>query len=189
MGAGAGGYVKIELVTVKNDPTSLPDWLIRTSQLLFSPAETPNRNMPPIPSDPGPTPGKPPAGKVALGGLKKEEVTKFKLYAYTDKGRTALTGMGTASDDDIAAEATAAFGGDWAGFAVALGPAGARFGLVADIVLKPHWSGQAAEKPFQIIPVVVAFGTDSFAKHYLLSLIVAQRTLDLVDTAVTQPYQ
>jgi hypothetical protein len=105
-------------------------------------------------------------------------------------------GMGTNPDPkfklnlDIAGEATQAFGGEWAGFAVALGPAGGRFDLVAQFEFYPRWPGpdRTAVKPFQIIPVVMAFGTDSFASHYLLSLIVAQKTSDLVDTAVTQPY-
>lgn len=196
MGAGAGGYVTIQLLTYGNDIAtdlgSLKPILSRKSQLLFMPAEAPTRTTRPLPTIPGkagPPPGSPPAGKVALGGLKQAEVTKFNLYAYTDKQRTALTGMGTAPDSGIATEAATAFGGDWAGFAVALGPSGGRFDLVADIVLQPRWTSQTAAKPFQIIPVVVAFGTDSFANHYLLSLIVAQQTSDLVDTAVTQPYR
>ncbi len=194
MGAGAGGYVNIQLITSRNDLILIPGSLVRTSRLIFAPAETPKRTLPPIdPNNPGPPPGDPPAGKVALGGLTNAEVSKFNLYAYTDKARTSLTGMGTAigtkANDKIAAEAQAAFGGDWAGFPVALGPAGGRFDLVADIVFKPRWAGQGAAKPFQIVPVVMAFGTDSFTSHYLLSLIVAQRTPELVDTAVTQPYR
>jgi len=207
MGAGAGGYVTIQLLTFDNTVATVPlnpgvFKLSRVSQLLFAPAETPTRDknsrpLPAIPGTPGPTPGDPPAGKVALGGLTNDEVTKFNLYAYTDKQRTALTGMGTDLKSDpskklnarIAHEAQVAFGGQWAGFAVALGPAGGRFDLVAEIELVPRWLGQGADKPFQVIPVVVAFGTDSFAHHYLLSLIVAQKTSDLVDTAVTQPYQ
>jgi hypothetical protein len=191
MGSGAGGYITIQLITSRNTSADGVS-LVRTSQLIFTPAETPKRSLPPIPNNnPGPPPGDPPAGKVALGGLKQAEVTQFNLYAYADKQRTTLTGMGTEPRASIGSEATAAFGGDWAGFAVALGPAGGRFDLVADIVLKPRWADQhqTAVKPFQVIPVVVAFGTDSFANHYLLSLIVAQKTSDLVDTAVTQPYQ
>ena len=190
MGAGAGGYVSIQLLTSQNNLTLVPGSLVRTSQLIFTPAETPKRTLPPIdPNNPGPPPGNPPAGKVALGGLKNSEVAKFNLYAYTDKKLSTTTGMGTAPNAAIAQEAKDAFGGDWAGFAVALGPSGSHFGLVADIVLQPRWTGQGAAKPFQIIPVVMAFGTDSFASHYLLSLIVAQRTPELVDTAVTQPYR
>ncbi len=201
MGAGAGGYVTIQLLTYSNTFASAPYnpnvfKLSRISQLLFAPAETPTRDshsrpLPAIPGNPGPTPGSPPAGKVALGGLTQAEVKKFNLYAYTDKQLKGLTGMGTKADPTIGSEASHAFGGDWAGFAVALGPAGGRFDLVADIELQPRWTdqGQKAVKPFQIIPVVVAFGTDSFANHYLLSLIVAQKTSDLVDTAVTQPYR
>jgi hypothetical protein len=199
MGAGAGGYVTIQLITDQNVPKA-DSSLDRTSRLIFMPAETPNRSpLTPLPSA-GPVPGNPPAGKVALGGLTNKEVTKFRLYAYTDKQRTKLTGLGTNEDPtfklntDIAGEARNAFGGDWAGFAVALGPSGGRFDLVADITLKPRWPSPSsnpppADKPFQVIPVVVAFGTDSFAHHYLLSIIVAQKTFDLVDTAVTQPYQ
>jgi hypothetical protein len=48
---------------------------------------------------------------------------------------------------------------------------------------------QSARKPFQVIPVVMAFGTDRFADHYLLSVIVAQDTVEKVDTSVTQPFQ
>jgi len=207
MGAGAGGYVTIQLLTYSNTVTSVSDKsdlfkLGRISQLLFAPAETPTREkdsrpLSKIPDSPGPTPGDPPAGKVALGGLTQDEVKTFNLYAYTDKQRTTLTGMGTDLKSEaskklnarIAREAHDAFGGEWAGFAVALGPAGGRFDLLAQIELQPRWLGQGAAKPFQIIPVVVAFGTDSFASHYLLSIIVAQKTSDLVDTAVTQPYQ
>ena len=206
MGAGAGGYVNIQLITHSNDATSVRGTLIRTSRLVFTPAETPTLDTRPplkasLPNYPGPkpppppspgTPRIPPAGKVALGGLTNAEVTTFDLYAYTDaftaKPRQ-LVGMGTSADPTIADEARAAFGGNlWAGFAVALGPAGSRFDLVADVVLRPRWAGSASKK-FQIIPVVMAFGTDSFINHYLLSLIVAQETGDLVDTAVTQPYR
>lgn len=216
MGAGAGGYVTIKLLTFDNTVTSVlsnPDdpnspkvpKVSRISQLLFTPEVTPKRKdgnkdgdrpLPVLPSSSGPTPGNPPAGKVALGGLKQDDVKKFNLYAYTDKPPMTLTGMGTDLKSEtskklnarIAQDASDAFGGEWAGFAVALGPAGGRFDLVAEIELLPRWQGLAA-KPFQIIPVVVAFGTDSFTNHYLLSFIVAQKTSDLVDTAVTQPYQ
>jgi hypothetical protein len=206
MGSGAGGYVTIKLLSFDNMVTSdsqspIGLKLTRSSQLLFTPAETPKRDksgqpLPPFPSSSGPVPGNPPAVKVALGGLTNNEVKKFNLYAYTDKQLTGLMSMGTNSDPkfklnlDIAGEATQAFGGEWAGFAVALGPAGGRFDLVAQFEFYPRWPGpdRTAVKPFQIIPVVMAFGTDSFASHYLLSLIVAQKTSDLVDTAVTQPY-
>lgn len=212
MGAGAGGYVTIQLLTFDNTLDSASGKLSRKSQLLFTPAVTPTRDknkdnfrpLPPIPKDStgkdltGPVPGSPPAGKVALGGLRQTEVTKFNLYAYTDKQLTTLVGMGTAPSETIGAEAHEAFIGPltpgqkpmWAGFAVALGPSGGRFDLIADIELLPSsWSTQKAYKPFQVIPVVVAFGTDSFVNHYLLSLIVAQKTEDLVDTTVTQPYR
>jgi hypothetical protein len=200
MGAGAGGYVTIQLLTFNNGVVPINPGvfkLSRISQLLFAPAETPTRDkksrpLPTIPGNSGPTPGDPPAGKVALGGVTQAQVKKFNLYASTDKQLMTLTGMGTDLTSKlnplIAKEAHDAFGGEWAGFAVALGPAGGRFDLVADIELEIGWLG-GADKPFQIIPVVVAFGTDSFAHHYLLSLIVAQKTSDLVDTAVTQPYQ
>lgn len=212
MGAGAGGYVTIQLQTLDNAFDKATGKLSRKSQLLFTPAVTPTRDknkdnfrpLPPIPKDStgkdltGPVPGSPPAGKVALGGLMQSEVTKFNLYAYTDKQLTNLVGMGTAPSETIGTEAHEAFIGTlqpgqkplWAGFAVALGPLGGRFDLIADIELLPSsWSTQKTSKPFQIIPVVVAFGTDSFTKHYLLSVIVARSTSDLVDTAVTQPYQ
>jgi hypothetical protein len=196
MGSGAGGYLTVQLQTYSNGYSGGPKTftLSRKSRLLFTPAEAPTGNSRPLPTIPGssgPPPGSPPAGKVALGGLTQGEVPQFNLYAYTDKQLTTLTGMGTAPSTTIGSEAAVAFGGVWAGFAVALGPAGGRFGLVADIVLSPRWAdqNQTADKPFQVIPVVVAFGTDSFAKHYLLSVIVAQKTGDLVDTAVTQPYQ
>jgi len=197
MGSGAGGYVNIQLITHSNDATSTAGTLFRTSRMVFTPAETPTLDTrpplkPQLPSDPGPAPGNPPAAKVALGGLTGDEVPKFELYAYTDSFTAKprhLVGMGTKRNDAVAKEAVDAFGGEWAGFDVALGPAGGRFDLVAKIQLTPRWAKQTAAKPFQVIPVVVAFGTDLFINHYLLSVIVAQQTEDLVDTAVTQPYR
>jgi hypothetical protein len=198
MGSGAGGYVTIQLITYSNDATSTPGKLLRTSRLVFSPAEQPTLvTRPPLtlPGSPGPAPGKPPACKVALGGLTNGEVKKFDLYAYTDSVTAKprhLMGMGTKPSSDVANEAFRAFGGEWAGFDVALGPAGGRFDLVADVELIPRWPAPregSAAKPFQVIPVVVAFGTDLFKNHYLLSVIVAQKSSDLMDTAVTQAYQ
>jgi hypothetical protein len=198
MGSGAGGYVTIQLITHSNDATSTPGRLLRRSRLVFSPAESPTpTTRPPITlptSGPGPVPGKPPAAKVALGGLTWDEIKKFDLYAYMDSVTAKprhLMGMGTKRNDNVAQEALDAFGGEWAGFDVALGPAGGLFDLVADIELIPRWpvkTGSAA-KPFQVIPVVLAFGTDLFINHYLLSVIVAQKSADLIDTAVTQAYQ
>lgn len=46
-----------------------------------------------------------------------------------------LAGMGAAKNKDVTDELEHAFGGSWAGFAVALAPAGGRFRLVADITL------------------------------------------------------
>lgn len=197
MGSGAGGYLTIQLISYSNDATSTPGRLLRTSRLVFSPAESPTlATRPPLtlPSSPGPAPGKPPAAKVALGGLTNDEVKKFNLYAYTDSVTAKprhLVGMGTKRNDNVAREALGAFGGEWAGFDVALGPAGGAFDLVADIDFIPRWPTKAgsAIKPFQVIPVVVAFGTDLFINHYLLSVIVAQKSSDLMDTAVTQAYQ
>jgi hypothetical protein len=199
MGAGAGGYVNIQTITHVSRAGATAGTWDRTSRLVFTPAETPSdrKPLPALPPSAGPTPGATPAGKVALYGLGQGEVAKFNLYAFTDKARSTLIGMGTEKRDAIAQEARKAFGGrdaDWAGFAVALGPSGGIFDLVADVTLIPRWPSPSsnsppAVKPFQVIPVVMAFGTDSFADHYLLSVIVAQKTSDLVDTAVTQPYQ
>jgi hypothetical protein len=96
--------------------------------------------------------------------------------------------MGVTSDRGITEELVDAFGDRWAGYAVAVSPTGGRFRLVADISLKPSWKGRAA-RPFQIIPVVMAFGTDRFVDHYLLAVIAAQATVEQVDTSVVQPYR
>ena len=136
--------------------------------------------------DPGPPPGTPPAGKLGLGGVKPRDVLAFNLFARLDDD--TLSGMGVAGDRRVTDELEDAFGGDWAGFAVALAPMGGRFRLVADIMLRPRWK-KRAKKPFQVVPVVMAFGTDRFADHYLMAVIVAQETVDKVDTSVTQPYR
>lgn len=188
MGAGAGGYVTIRLQTDWSQYDFRKDELSRTSELLFEAAEAPDRARPKLPADAGPPPPKPPklpAGKVGLGGLRPKDVRSFNLYGGTVPGD--LVGMGTAPDDIITDELVEAFGGTWAGFAVALAPSGARFNLVADIVLKPKWK-KGVVRPFQVVPVVMAFGTDRFVDHYLLALIVAQPTNAQVDTSVTQPY-
>ena len=96
--------------------------------------------------------------------------------------------MGVEKNTAVTDELVDAFGGAWAGFAVALAPAGGRFRIVADITLKFR-SKQKARKPFQVTPIVLAFGTDRFIDHYLLSVIVAQETVEKVDTSITQPYQ
>lgn len=188
MGAGAGGYITIRLQTDWSQYDDKKNELYRTSELLFDAAETPSRIRPTLPKDPGPAPPKPPklpAGKVGLGGVRPKDVLSFNLYGGTVPGD--LTGMGTKPDDGIKDELEDAFGGTWAGFAVALAPSGGRFNLVADITLKPSWK-KKAKRPFQIIPVVMAFGTDRFVEHYLLAVIVAQQTVEQVDTSVTQPY-
>jgi hypothetical protein len=100
----------------------------------------------------------------------------------------SLVGMGTVADSAIRHEAEDVFGGDWAGFAVTAAPSGGRFRLVAELKFKPNWK-KKAKRPFQVIPVVMAFGTDLFEDHYLISLVVAQETDERVDTTVTQPYQ
>ena len=95
--------------------------------------------------------------------------------------------MGVAKDRGVTDELKMAFGGTWAGYAVALAPAGGRFQLITDITLKLRCKGKA-KRPFQVIPVVMAFGTDRFIEHYLLAVIAAQETIEKVDTSVTQPY-
>ena len=189
MGAGEGGYVRITLQTRQSRPEA--DLLHRVSELRFSSA--------PVPDDPdhapisalgavpaGPPPATPPAGKLGLGGVKSGDVKAFRLFARLDDD--TFMDMGLAGDKGVTHELRGAFGGDWAGFAVALAPAGGRFRLVADITLKPCWK-KKAKKPFQVIPIVMAFGTDQFVDHYLLAVIVAQETVDKVDTSVTQPYR
>jgi len=191
MGAGAGGYVTIRLQTdwsqyKKSEKDE--DELYRTSELLFEAADTPNRQKPTLPSNPGPPPPKPPtlpAGKVGLGGLRVKDILTFNLYGGTLPGE--LVGMGAHPDEKVTEELVEAFGGTWVGYSVALAPSGARFNLVADIGLKPKWK-KGVVRPFQVIPVVMAFGTDRFVDHYLLALIVAQPTNAQVDTSVTQPY-
>jgi len=188
MGAGAGGYVTVRLQTDWSSYDSGNDELSRTSELLFEAAETPDRVRPKLPSSAGPPPPKPgtvPAVKVGLGGLKKEDVLTFNLYGGTLPGD--LVGMGTAFDKAITKELEDAFGGAWAGYSVAVAPSGSRFNLVADIKLKPKWK-KSGKTPFQIIPVVMALGTDQFVNHYLLALVVAQPTNAQLDTSVTQPY-
>jgi hypothetical protein len=191
MGAGAGGYVRITLRTLLSEYDRTTNALHRTSELLFTSAAAPDDPAHARPRDidtahPGPAPGTPPAGKLGLGGLLPREVVKFNLFARMDDG--SLAGMGTAADKGVTAELEDAFGGPWAGFAVALAPAGGRFQLVADITIRPRFRQKAA-RPFQVIPVVMAFGTDRFVDHYLFAVIAAQQTDEKVDTSVTQPYQ
>lgn len=191
MGTGEGGYVRITLQTRLSDYSLQSNQLHRVSELRFSTAPVPDdadhARIPDIDKlVDGPPPSTPPAGKLGLGGIRSEDVMKFNLFARLDDD--SLAGMGLASDKGITAELTNAFGGNWAGFAVALAPAGGRFRLVADITFRPHWKKRAM-KPFQVIPVVMAFGTDRFTDHYLLAVIVAQETADKVDTSVTQPYR
>jgi hypothetical protein len=191
MGAGAGGYVKITLQTLLSSYDPETDQLHRVSELLFTGAPVPDDPMHRPPPEiaetpPGPPPGTPPAGKLGLGGLRAKDVVRFHLFARMDDDK--LAGMGVAKDEAVTGELEDAFGGKWAGFKVALAPAGGRFRLVADITVKLRCRRRAA-RPFRVIPVVMAFGTDRFADHYLLAVIAAQQTVEKVDTSVTQPYQ
>ena len=212
MGSGAGGYVTIHLKTDLSHYTEESNILQRVSELSFEPALSPaTRVVPkglgiaPLPqpssgggvvtagltSAPLPQRGrakwKPtPAGKVGLGGIKPKDVVEFNLFALMNDDTTV--DMGTVSDSDITDEAEDVFGGRWAGFAVTVAPSGGRFRLIAALKFKPSWR-KNAKRPFQVIPVVMAFGTDLFKDHYLISLVVAQQTEERVDTSVTQPYQ
>ena len=198
MGSDTGGYVRLRLETQLSQYDSAKNVLHRVSELGFERAPSPtDREAPtltklprPLPSGPGPLPGPktPPiaAGKVGLGGLQPEDVVAFDLWARMDDDTFVF--MDTVADKGYTEEAVRAFGGKWAGFAVRAAPSGTRFRLIADIQFKPAWKAKAP-RPFQVIPVVMAFGTDRFEDHYLLALIVAQRTGQRVDTSVTQPYQ
>lgn len=195
MGAGTGGYVTITLRTRLSTYDPAADELHRVSELSFTGAPIPDdpaheelKNLDQIPH--GPPPGTPPAGKLGLGGVRPHDVKSFRLFARMNDG--TLTDMGVATNPAIRKELKEAFAGEWAGFAVALAPTGGRFSLVADITLKPCWkkrSQQGFGRPFQVIPIVMAFGTDRFVDHYLLSVIAAQQTQEKVDTSITQPYQ
>jgi hypothetical protein len=188
MGSGAGGYVRINLKTLLSSYDARSRRLHRISELSFSGAEAPAAIAPPgfdaVP--PAPPPGPRPAGKLGLGGVRRGDIEHFRLFARMEDG--TLMDMGVTADTAITTELCQAFGGRWAGFAVALAPTGGRFTLVADITLDPGWKGSAA-RPFQVIPVVMAFGTDRFAEHYLLAVIAAQETVEQVDTSVVQPYR
>jgi|RhiMetdeSRZDD1v2_1073273.scaffolds.fasta_scaffold32725_7 hypothetical protein len=198
MGSDTGGYVRLRLETQVSEYDATKNVLHRVSELGFERAPSPDDRQPPIltkarrplPTGPGllPGPKTPPihAGKVGLGGLQPSEVISFDLWARMDDD--TLVFMDTVSDKGYTDEASKAFGGKWAGFAVRAAPSGTRFRLVADIQFKPSWASKAP-RPFQVIPVVMAFGTDRFEDHYLLALIVAQKTSRRVDTSVTQPYQ
>jgi hypothetical protein len=189
MGAGAGGYIQITLHTLESSYDPETRQLRRVSELSFSGAEVPTGRKQPAGikkrQAPPPPPGTPPAGKLGLGGVKLDDVLEFQLWAKQND-ETSYS-MGIAKDDGITYELKKAFGGTWAGYAVALAPAGGRFQLIADITLKFRCKGKA-KRPFQVIPVVMAFGTDRFVEHYLLAVIAAQETVEKVDTSVTQPY-
>jgi len=194
MGAGAGGYIQITLQTLESYYDAKTDQLHRVSELSFSGAPVPvGRDQPASlktargrkTAQPGPPPGTPPAGKLGLGGVKPDDILDFTLWASLNDGST--TDMGVTKDKGVTYELDTAFGGRWAGYAVALAPAGGRFKLVADITLRLRCKGKA-KRPFQVIPVVMAFGTDRFVEHYLLAVIAAQGTVEKVDTSVTQPY-
>jgi hypothetical protein len=191
MGAGAGGYVTITLQTLLSKFGETAGHLHRVSELSFKGAPVPDDPAHEAPrdiakADPGPPPAWPPAAKLGLGGVKPRDVAAFNLFARLDDG--SLSGMGLQKNAAVTEELEDAFGGTWAGFAVALAPTGGRFRLVADITLKFRIK-QKAKKPFQVTPIVMAFGTDRFVDHYLLSVIVAQETVEKVDTSVTQPFQ
>jgi hypothetical protein len=190
MGAGAGGYIQIKLQTLLSYYEPKTGELHRISELFFSGAPTPTDAQHQPPSDidtasPGPPPGTPPAAKLGLGGVRPKDVIKFNLFARMDDDK--LMGMGLAKDKEVTSELEKAFGGEWAGYSVSLAPAGGRFRLVADITIKFRCK-QKAKRPFQVIPVVTAFGTDRFVDHYLLAVVAAQHTVEKVDTSVTQPY-
>ena len=188
MGSGAGGYVRITLQTLLSFYDESTKRLRRVSELAFTGAPIPTLG-PPENIDKvheGPPAGPQPAGKLGLGGVLPEEVEQFRLFARMNDG--SLTGMGVTGDKAITSELVDAFGGRWAGYTVAVSPSGGRFKLVADITVKPTWIGRAA-RPFQIIPIVMAFGTDRFVDHYLLAVIAAQGTVEQVETSVVQPYR
>jgi hypothetical protein len=190
MGAGAGGYVRIKLQTLESSYDPKTDRLHRVSELLFSGAPVPDDPEHQKPPDlgtapPGPPPGTPPAAKLGLGGVKPKDILDFKLFARLDDDK--LAGMGATRNKEVTEELENAFGGNWTGFAVALAPVGGRFRLIADITLKFRCK-QKAKRPFQVVPIVMAFGTDRFVDHYLLAIVAAQHTVEKVDTSVTQPY-
>ncbi|HEY7517260.1 MAG TPA: hypothetical protein VIE36_03130 [Methylomirabilota bacterium] len=187
MGSGAGGYVGVRLQTLLSEYDLKTRRLHRVSQLSFSAAPIPSFAPPKgiAEADAGPPPGTPLAGKLGLGGVRPGEVEHFRLFAPLPDG--GLFGMGATGDKGITDELVDAFGGRWAGFAVSVAPKGSKFNLIADIKLKPRWKGRAS-RPFQVIPVVMAFGSDRFVDHYLLALIAAQKTREQVETSVVQPY-
>jgi hypothetical protein len=188
MGSGAGGYVRITLQTLLSDYNAETGRLHRISELSFVGAPVPEAGPPDgiATQDPGPPPsGSMPVGKLGLGGVRQADVEEFRLFARLSDG--ALIGMGARRDKTITHELTRAFGGRWAGYGVAFAPTGGRFKLVADVRMKPRWKDRAA-RPFQVIPVVMAFGTDHFVDHYLLAVIVAQATVEKVEASVVQPY-
>ena len=186
MGGGTGGYVQITLRTLLSDYKD--GKLHRISELSFQSAMVPaDRKASPAlkRANVALAPDTIPAGKLGLGGVRPRDVLTFNLYALMDDDGPA--DMGLAPAKSVTDELEHAFGGTWAGFAVALAPSGGRFKLVADIDLKFRCK-QRATRPFQVIPVVMAFGTDRFIDHYLLAVIAAQETVEKVDTSVTQPY-
>lgn len=194
MGAGAGGYIQITLQTLESYYNQETDQLHRISELSFTGTSVPTGRGEPSSlkaararktTHPAPPPGAPPAGKLGLGGVKPDDVLDFTLWASQNDGSSS--NMGVTKDEGITYELKKAFGGRWAGYAVALAPAGGRFKLIADITLKLRCKGKA-KRPFQVIPIVMAFGTDRFVEHYLLAVIAAQATVEKVDTSVTQPY-
>lgn len=189
MGSGAGGYVNITLQTLLSEYDHKTRRLHRVSELSFIGAPIPSAGPPKdigaVAAGPRAGSGRP-AGKLGLGGVRPGEVEDFRLFAQMPDG--SLTGMGATDDKAITEELVDAFGGRWAGFAVSMAPTGGKFKLVADIRVKPCWKGRAA-RPFQVIPIVMAFGTDRFVDHYLLALIAAQKTVEQVGTSVVQPYR
>jgi hypothetical protein len=188
MGSGAGGYVNINLQTLLSEYDAKTGRLHRVSQLSFIgapiPSLTPPKDIDQV--DAGPPPGMPLAGKLGLGGVRPGDIEHFRLFARLPD--QSVLGIGATGDKGITDELCDAFGGRWAGFGVSMAPIGSKFKLIADIKVKPRWKGRAV-RPFQVIPIVMAFGSDRFVDHYLLALIAAQKTVEQVETSVVQPYR
>ena len=193
MGTGTGGYVTINLQTYLSKWTGSD--LKRQSKLFFEPAPTPLRTPLNLLATSPPAPGDPPAAKIGVG-VKKQDVPSFKLFADVDGNGTSWIDLGAVQRDTITDELKKTFPDyDWAGYALALGPSGSKFNVAAAITFKLNFHGTVTggtkkiKRPFKLIPIVLALGTDQFADHHLLSVVVAHPIDDiLIDTTVTQPY-
>ena len=190
MGAGAGGYVTITLQTLLSKYGEPAGHLHRVSELSFrgapvpdDPAHEPPRDI--AKADPGPPPAWPPAGKLGLGGVKPRDVATFNLFARLDDG--SLSGMGVQKNAAVTEELEHAFGGHGRASPWRSLPREAASGSWP---ISPSSSGPSRRRGSRSrsLPIVMAFGTDRFVDHYLLSVIVAQETVEKVDTSVTQPY-